>query len=227
MVDGLQLVETGAATVQNSKSITIKVDVEKFNTKLNDDPKENETGYNKFTKTKYVPISYIQMTMDELFFGAWSTENFTTQVIANEIVGSIGLKYYHPELKTWITRVGAASVMIRQNRGANITDIGQKIKNTLVMDYPHLLSACIANAARSIGKIFGRDLNRDYQDSFNPVVTNDIKSNLKLIKKRIRDNIHGSKNIENAKKFQEKCKENTDNIDQVFWDKMLTESEKL
>ena len=213
--------------ISKTSDLQAKVEVEQFNWKLQQKPPENEVGYNKFSKTNYVPISFIQMTLDELFYGAWTTEHFETKVVANEIIGSIDLKYYHPELKTWITRVGAASVMIRQNKGANITDIGQKIKNGLVADYPHLLSSCIANAARSIGKLFGRDLNRDYQDIYKPVAITEQQEMLemiKVIKGQINLNIKKNKGKVGVEEFKKKCVENKDNTEVIFWEGMLKES---
>lgn len=206
----------------------IQLGVETFNMKLHEKPEK--TGYNQFSKSKYVPISYIQMTLDELFFGAWSTENFKTQVVANEIIGSIDLKYYHPELKTWITRTGAASVMIRQHKGANITDISKKITNTLVADYPHLLSSCIGNAARSIGKLFGRDLNRDYEDQFQPVVHNEEqqkRDQVKPLKAQIMKNLKKYSECEGAEELKQRCVNNKTITEYNFWQSILTESEAL
>ena len=40
----------------------------------------------------------------------------------------------------------------------------------MVKDHPHLLSACIMNAAKSLGVIFGRDLNRKFADSYYPYI---------------------------------------------------------
>jgi hypothetical protein len=60
----------------------------------------------------------------------------------------------------WLTRTGSASAMIQQKQGSDIQDIGAKIKNTLVKDFPHLKAECIKNAAKSLGDRFGRDLNR-------------------------------------------------------------------
>ena len=33
-------------------------------------------------------------------------------------------------------------------------------------DHPHLLASCICNAARSLGKVFGRDINRKDEDNY-------------------------------------------------------------
>jgi len=121
--------------------------------------------------SKYLPISNVEMKLDEYFFGAWSTENFKWQQIGNEIVGSIDLKVLHPVLGQWLTRSGSGSVMIQFQRGADVTDFNLKIKNTLVKDFPHLKAECIKNAAKSFGKAFGRDINRKFEGDYTPLVT--------------------------------------------------------
>lgn len=145
------------------------------------DPKELQT--NEFANdSKYLPISFMQMTLDEIFFGLWQTKNFQTQGIANEIVGSVELHYFHPVAKTWLCRIGAAAVQIqyeaeyemidgkKKKLKTNITDISKKITNTLTKDYPHLYAECLRNACLSLGKTFGRDLNRKHNDQYKPVI---------------------------------------------------------
>jgi hypothetical protein len=134
---------------------------------VNDIPEGREVKVNKFAdNSKYIPISFLEMKLDELFIGLWQTENFKTQIVANEIIGSLELSYLHPNFKVWIKRVGVGGVLIRQKKDANITDIEAKIKNALTMDYPHLKAMCFRNACQSIGKLFGRDLNREYADIY-------------------------------------------------------------
>lgn len=38
------------------------------------------------------------------------------------------------------------------------------------MGFPKLKAECLKNAAQSLGKIFGRDLNRKQKDTFNPLL---------------------------------------------------------
>ena len=48
------------------------------------------------------------------------------------------------------------------------------------MGFPKLKAECLKNAAQSLGKIFGRDLNRKQKDTFNPLLKKDetkVKSN--------------------------------------------------
>lgn len=121
----------------------------------------------------YLPISVIQNRLDEVYNGLWETKNFITRIVANEEVGQIDLSVFHPIAKMWLTRTGAAAVMVQMKSVKNggdgdITNIRNKITNTMVKDHPHLLSECIKNAAKSLGVTFGRDLNRKFTDSYFP-----------------------------------------------------------
>ena len=136
---------------------------------------------------RYIPISFVETKLDEVFLGLWSIENFQTKVVANEIMGSIELKVFHPIAKVWLTRTGVAAVVIQQNSwmvdefGAFVldankkkikapkpkpSDVDAKIINTLVKDAPHLKAECVKNAAKSFGLMFGRDLNRRDADFY-------------------------------------------------------------
>ena len=161
--------------LQKTDQATInRASLDFVNSLLNAAPKESEIKINKLaSNSKYLPVSFIEMTLDEIFGGLWQTKNFTSQVVANEIIGTIELGVFHPILREWIWRTGAGAVMIQQKSVENggsgdITRIADKIKNTLVKDFPHLKAECLKNAARSLGKVFGRDLNRSFEDQYTP-----------------------------------------------------------
>lgn len=138
-------------------------------------PEEHELQTNKFAKNaKFLPISYVENKLDELFFGAWEITDFHCQVVANEVLGWLQLRVFHPLLQIWLSRTGTAAVqiqMISQNKGGDgdITNVRNKIVNTLVKDFPHLKAECLKNAAKSLGKAFGRDLNRTDIDTYDPL----------------------------------------------------------
>jgi hypothetical protein len=143
---------------------------------LQREPRPEELQKNKFANDSlYLPISFLEMTLDEIFFGLWQTRNFTTRTIANEVVGEIELWVFHPTAKTWMCRIGAGAVqvqMVSKEKGGSgdIGDISQKIVNTLTKDYPHLKAECFRNACLSLGKTFGRDLNRKFDDQYSPII---------------------------------------------------------
>lgn len=156
---------------------------------LQKEPNSKETKKNaQANDSEYLPISFLEMTLDEIFFGLWQTKNFQTQPIANEIVGSLEVWYFHPTAKTWLCRTGAAAVQVQMKSiekggDGDITNIRNKYANTLTKDYPHLKADCFRNACLSIGKAFGRDLNRKFEDQYNPIIAQPKQNDLISLKK--------------------------------------------
>jgi len=141
------------------------MDIGKFGQILNQEP----TNILKRSGFDYLPVSHIETLLDEIFgAGCWSCEMQSIQVIGNEILGICNLKVFHPILLQWITRTGTAATQIRQSKGAENTDVNAKLKNALEMDVPHLKSDCLKNAAKTLGRVFGRDLNRAFEDIYDP-----------------------------------------------------------
>lgn len=107
-----------------------------------------------------LPVSFVEMKLDELYDGIWSTENEQSQIIVNEIAVSLELHVYHPIKNVWIKRVGVGAFPILQKSGSAITDIDSKLKAAAQMNYGAAKAMALKNAAASLGKAFGRDLNR-------------------------------------------------------------------
>lgn len=141
-------------------------DVADFQKKLNSDPDKEDVEVNELlsreTKTiKFVPVGSIERMLDELFSGLYNIEIREVKIVANEIVIHARIQYYHPVAGVWLHRDGIGAVQIRWTRGIDITDMNGKLKNALVADAPHAYAEAIKNAAKKIGKMFGRSLNRD------------------------------------------------------------------
>lgn len=148
-----------------------RIRLQNFHQRLNQAPDPKEILVNKNAgNIQYLPISFLEMALDELFFGLWETSNFRWDRQGNELVGSIDLKVFHPVANIWITRTGAAATMIRLKKESKSYELENKIHNALEMDFPHLKADCLRNAVQSLGKIFGRDLNRLYTDQFKPII---------------------------------------------------------
>lgn len=149
---------------------------------LNKEPDMAEAEKTPDGNASYFPISFIEMTLDELFFGLWSTENFKWSAITNEVQGSLDLVCIHPVTGQEIRRTGAASIVIMvdridpkikdnmssQERNLYALNPENKKPNALDMAFPKLKTECLKNAAQSLGKRFGRDVNRKKSDTFKP-----------------------------------------------------------
>lgn len=119
----------------------------------------------------YLPIGEIEDLLDYYYNGLWKTTNEQTRIVANEILVSIELHVLHPEAGIWLTRIGSAGRQIRfknpgkdeqgNKKAQDITNINNKLQNACMADYPSAKAAAISNAAASLGKVFGRSLNRE------------------------------------------------------------------
>ena len=171
--------ETGLDFSDNER---VRLLLQDFQTKLNKEPDPREFEKTPDNRASYLPISFVEMTLDELYLGLWSTENFKWSAIANEVQGSLDLVVVHPITRTLIRRAGAGSIIImvdslsdedksrmsKQDRNLFALNPENKKPNAMDLAFPKLKSECIKNAAQSLGKIFGRDINRTHKDVFKP-----------------------------------------------------------
>lgn len=155
-----------------------------FQKKLNRDPDPRELEPTPDGKAKTLPISYVEMTLDELYFGLWDTYDYKWSAITNEVQGSIVLEVIHPVTGKPLRRTGAASIVITvdslekdQRDGMTKTERNlyalnpeNKKPNALDLGFPKLKAECTKNAAQSLGKVFGRDVNRKKVDVYRPPI---------------------------------------------------------
>jgi len=147
----------------------LKILMQDFSRKLNTEPDPREFEQTPDKRASFLPISFVEMTLDELFFGQWELSEPVTQQIFNEVVGHAILTVWHPITNRPLKRAGFGAVVITQDANSAIQDFNTtKKKNALDLTYPKLKAEILKNAAQSLGKIFGRDINRKAVDSFKP-----------------------------------------------------------
>lgn len=172
-----------------------------FMRQLNKEPDPREFENTPDNQARYLPISFVEMTLDEIFFGQWSTENFKWSAITNEVQASLDLVLTHPVTGEKIRRVGAGSIVItvdaltkdeknvmsKQERNLYALNSENKKPNALDLGFPKLKQECIKNAAQSLGKVFGRDMNRKHKDTFKPALRPLTDAELLAAVKRIEE----------------------------------------
>lgn len=193
-MSNLASTQNGAVATQDGH-VDLRIHAQNFLKKLNQDPKPESLGKTSDGNALTVAISHVQMTLDEYFFGLWSDENFRWERILNEIVGAIDLTVIHPVTGKEIKRTGAAAIQImvdavpedvkrdKRLKNAWALNLENKKSNSLDMGFPKLKAECQKNAAQTLGKIFGRDLNRAIKDDYQPIIKTDKeKENERLYK---------------------------------------------
>jgi hypothetical protein len=165
-------------SLKREEEVAFFARIQKFVSIVNTDVEEDKLQQHPVAKkARYLPISFMEMALDELFYGLWCTEDFRWAVVANEVVATMTLKVWHPVLKQWIVRTGVAagqimvdaipesqkSGMTKRDINAWAVDLGNKKPAALEMGgFASLKADCFKNACLSLGRYFGRDVNREH-----------------------------------------------------------------
>jgi hypothetical protein len=163
----------------DSKALVTSTDAEKIQKQreqftnwmrmCHQEPEKIET--NKFANnTKYVPISYIEMKLDELFIDGWNLEIKSVEQVLNSIVVTVRVSGLNPATGREFYRDGVGSKAIQLNNGSKPMDISNIKANALELAYPAAKAQALKNAAQTIGKVFGRDVARKLDDEYNPII---------------------------------------------------------
>lgn len=149
----------------------LRMQLQEFTKRLNAEPDPREFEKTPDGKASFLPISFVEMTLDEIYLGQWETSDIQYSQIFNEVVGSGILTVWHPITGRAIRRAGFGAVVITQDKDAAIQDFNMtKKKNALDLAFPKLKAEITKNAAQTLGKIFGRDINRKQKDVFKPAL---------------------------------------------------------
>ena len=135
---------------------------ENFGELLNKPPKASKIKRNKFANNaKYLSISEYEMKMDLMFFGQWSSKLVgQPQILGNSCVVSVEVSFLHPTTGNWLTRAGTGAQDVQCDSN------GRALGKALIKAVPSAKSIAFKNACKSIGKMFGRDLNREDEATF-------------------------------------------------------------
>lgn len=136
--------------------------IEEFQKLLNKQPLKQEIKKNEYAgNSQYLPIGFIEKHLDESFAGLWSTTEPKIEIVANSVVCTITLKAFHPTAQVWIERGGVGAVPIQLNKGEKELNFVTIKSDAIRKNAPAAKSMAMRNAAQSLGRVFGRDLNRE------------------------------------------------------------------
>jgi hypothetical protein len=151
--------------------VTLHTDVvprmQSFTAQLNEPPHTEWLQKTPDNKAVYIPIGIIESELRHDFMGMVQYEILSERRELNEYIVTARIKVLHPVLVQWINFDGIGCVQIMQDSGATISQFNDtKKKNALQMNAPKAYAEAIKNAAKKIGKKYGADLNRKFEESY-------------------------------------------------------------
>ena len=151
--------------------------LEEFTARLNQQVDQTRLLKTPDGKASYLPISYIETMLREDFAGAYQITIHSERRELNEYIVVARISVYHPIIKQWLNYDGIAASQIMQDKDATLSSFNDtKKKNALMLNAPKTYSEAVKNAAKKIGKKYGADLNRQYEDTYEPIYTNEVQA---------------------------------------------------
>jgi hypothetical protein len=148
------------------------VEIEKLTTRLNDNPKPEWLQKTPDGKAVYIPIGIIENQLRKDFAGLVQYEILSERRELNEYVVTARIKVFNLVINQWINYDGIGSVQIMQDSGSTLANFNEtKKKNALQMNAPKAYAEAIKNAAKKIGIKYGANLNRKFEEAYEPEYT--------------------------------------------------------
>ena len=159
----------------------------KLNLLLNQPPKQEWIGYHPIAKIEvkdpatgrikkepipYIPISRLEWLMTRLFI-KWRREIKNVVLIANSVAVTMRVWYKDPITGEWEWTEGVGAAPLQTDKDAGATDFNRIKSNAVQIGAPAAAAYAFKNAVASLGKLFGKDLVRSDEISYN-VLMNDI-----------------------------------------------------
>lgn len=151
---------------------------------INSDPDPNHIQKND-DGSLYLPISYVQQHLDNVFLGLWSF-TVTERVFGRKWARGSGIIEVVYPTGQRVTRNGDAAIILTGN---------------MRTDSPRLEAMILLSCAKKFGRVFGRDLNRTKEDAPLPVVKVE-KTDPTTEEKRMRILIEESDNLDDLKSYR-------------------------
>lgn len=161
--------------IRQENGLSINENIEEFRKRMQGftkilnskpDPKKilKHQGY------EYIPISAIEKDLDKLYFGLVQYECISFKQIFNEVACHARIKVFHPVINQWMHYDGLGSAVLQQDKDTKVSDFHLfKKPNAGQLTYPKAYAEAIKNAAKKIGKRFGADINRTFEDNYEPL----------------------------------------------------------
>ena len=172
----------------------LRINLDNFNSVLHKSQPEANIKRNAFAgNSKYIPIGIIESELDK-YFQEWSWKIDSVSNMANAVVVYGRLEVLNPVTGNLITRSGCGSVPIEVAKGSNPNDINSINSKALQKNVPAAAAYALKNAAKTLGNLFGRNINRD-DVQFTPIHST-REAALKEERKRLEVHIENSTTVD-------------------------------
>lgn len=153
---GISVTKNTTLTIHEDMEV-IRERLENYMSTMHRKPHHKKVFRNQYANNaSYLLVSNIEMDLDRLYLGLWEflPHGAGAEVLVNSVVYNGVLRVFHPVANIWLSRAGVGAVDIQVDANGVIKAKGiQKAVGAAK-------TFAFKNAAKSLGKRYGRDLNR-------------------------------------------------------------------
>lgn len=169
---------------------------------LNANPKKEWVREHPFVRNLlYLPIERVEYLLT-MIFTKWRVEIKEVKLIANSVIVTVRLHVQDPISGEWDYEDGIGAMPIQVSKGSGATEFDKMNSSAIQIGAPAAESFAIKDAAEKFGRIFGKDLNRkddiSYDRLYSMIENNSILNN-PTITEEIREEVINTLNEEQLK----------------------------
>jgi len=128
-------------------------------------PVERLIKKNQFANNaEYLEIGYLEAKLDQIYHGLWQWGDVKITQMINGVCVSGELKVFHPVACVWLSRSGVAFKEFQLKKGEKDPTPANLSSKALERDVPIASAEAFKNAAKKLGNVFGRSLNRSFKN---------------------------------------------------------------
>lgn len=143
----------------------------KLNLILNAEPKKEWVKQHPFVKNlNYLPIERVEYLLT-MIFTKWRVEVKEVKLLANSIVTTVRVYVQDPITGEWDWQDGIGAMPIQVAKGSGATEFDKMNSSAVQIGAPASESFAIKDACEKFGRIFGKDLNRKDNISYDRLYT--------------------------------------------------------
>jgi hypothetical protein len=176
---------------------------------LNAEPKKEWIKDHPFVKNlKYLPIERVEYLLT-MIFTKWRVEVKEVKILANSIVTTVRVFVQDPITREWDWQDGVGAMPIQVAKGSGATEFDKMNSSAVQIGSPASESFAIKDACEKFGRIFGKDLNRkdniSYDRLYQMIGLNETVNNPSLTEE-IRKEVEATTTLEQLKEVSNKHK---------------------
>ena len=157
--------------LRDDQSLALREQDNALNVLLNEPPSDTWIAEHPYAKgVRFIPIARLEWLMTRVFI-KWHIEVREVSLIANSIGVTVRVHYLNPTNGEWQWMDGVGAVAMQVDKEAGATDFSRIKSNAVQIGLPAAKSYAFKDAVETIGKLFGKDLNRRDLIDYRPMLT--------------------------------------------------------